>query len=179
MPPFHSLGDDNGHFYTIAYIPGFYIPPSGKSREKAFFVLSFSPSVNYTRFSISTLSPIGDLFHYSRGTDELDSAEYMMLRAWREEQVPLHAWRFFPTASIDSTAFTDDNARAGYAIARDRVAHIIFQARAHRWSQSQFPIQPLFQFDDADSPEPMTSTAEYEDIIQCITDKSTANKSAD
>jgi hypothetical protein len=173
MPPFHSLGDDNSHFYTIAYIPGFYIPPSGNSRDEAFFVLSFSPSVNYTRFSISTLSPIGELFHYSRGTDELDSAEYMMLRAWREEQVPLHAWRFFPTASIDSAIFIDDNARAGYETARDRVAHIIFQSRAHHWTQKQFPTQPLFQFADTDVPESMTSTAEYEDILQCITDEST------
>jgi hypothetical protein len=172
MPPFHSLDDDDGHFYTIAYIPGFYIPPSGKSREKAFFVLSFSPSVNYTRFSISTLSPIGELFHYSRGTDELDSAEYMLLRAWRDEQVPLHAWRFFPNASIDSTAFTDDTVRAGYETARDRVAHIIFQARAHQWSQSQFPTQPLFQFEEADILQPMASTAEYEDIIRYITDES-------
>jgi hypothetical protein len=173
VPAFHTLGDDNGHFYTIAYIPGFYIPPSGKSREEAFFVLSFSPSEQYTRFSVSTVSPIGDLFHYSRGTDELDSAEYMMLRAWREEQVPLHAWRFFPTAAIDVATFTDAQAKADYEIARDRVAHIIFQARIHQWSQTQFPSQPLFQFDKTDIPEAMTSTPESEEIAQYIIDKNT------
>jgi hypothetical protein len=96
-----------------------------------------------------------------------------MLRAWREEQVPLYAWRFFPTASIDSATFTDDTARAGYETARDRVAHIIFQARAHQWSQSQFPTQPLFQIDETDIFEPMASTSEYEDIIQYITAQNT------
>ncbi|MGL4622854.1 MAG: hypothetical protein ACRCZS_28000, partial [Chroococcidiopsis sp.] len=169
MPPFHSLGKDNGHFYAVAYVPGFYVHSSSKSRDEVFFVLSFSPSENYTRFSVSTVSPMGETFHYSRGTDKLDSAEYAMLRAWREERVPLHAWRFFPSASIESVAFTDDTARVAFEVARHRVAYIIFEARAHVWAQSQFPTEPLFHFDNADIPEPMTSTPEYEDIIQYIT----------
>jgi hypothetical protein len=169
-PPFHSLGEDNGHFYAVAYVPGFYVPPSGKSRDEAFFVLSFSPSESYTRFSVSTVSPTGELFHYSRGTDELDSAEYAMLRASRGERVPLHAWRFFPSAAIEAAAFTSDSARVAYEAARRRVAHIILQARTHVWTQTQYPSKPLFQFDEAVIPEPMVSTPEYEDIAKCIND---------
>ena len=169
-PPFHSLGEDNGHFYAVAYVPGFYVPPSGKSRDEAFFVLSFSPSESYTRFSVSTVSSMGELFHYSRGTDELDSAEYAMLRAWREEGVPLHAWRFYPSASVEAAAFTDDSARMAYEAARRRVAHIIFQARTHVWTQTQYPSKPRFLFDEAVIPEPMVSTPEYEDISKHITD---------
>jgi len=170
VPPFHSLGEDNGHFCAVAYVPGFYVPPSGKSRDEAFFVLSFSPSESYTRFSVSTVSPTGEMFHYSRGTDGLDSAEYAMLRAWREQRVPLHAWRFFPSAAIDAAAFTDDIGRVAFEAARRRVAHIIFQARTHAWTQSQFPAPPLFRFDEEDIPDPMVSTPEYEDIMKCITD---------
>jgi hypothetical protein len=169
-PPFHSLGEDNGHFYAIAYVPGFYVPPSGKSRDKAFFVLSFSPSEGYTRFSLSTVSPKGMIFQYSRGTDELDSAEYMMLRAWREEGVPLHAWHFYPSASVEAAAFLDESTRDAFEAARRRVAHIIFQARTHVWAQAQFASKPLFQFDAAVIPEPMVSTPEYEDISKHITD---------
>jgi hypothetical protein len=168
VPPFHSLGEDSGHFYSVAYVPGFYVPPSGKSRDEAFFILSFSPSEGYTRFSVSTVSPTGETFHYSRGTDELDSAEYAMLRASREECVPLHAWRFFPSASVDAATFTDDSARVAYEVARRRVAYIIFQARAHVWTQAQYPSKPLFQFDVAVVPEPMVSTPEYEDISNYI-----------
>ena len=166
MPNFHSLGEDNGHFYAIAYVLGFY----GKSRDEAFFVLSFSPSQGYTQFSVTAVSPTGEMFRYSRGTDELDSAEYAMLRAWREEDVPFHAWRFFPSASIDVAAFTDDGARSAYEAARRRVAHIIFQARTHVWTQAQYPSKPLFHFDAAAIPEPMVSTPEYEEISKCITD---------
>jgi hypothetical protein len=170
VPPFHSLGEDNGHFYAVAYVPGFYIPPSGKSRDEAFLVLSFSPSESYTRFSVSTVSPTGETFHYSRGTDELDSAEYAMLRAWREQRVPLHAWRFFPSAAIEAAAFMDDIARVAYEAARRRVAHIIFHARTHVWTQNQSGVEPLFRFDEADIPEPMASTPEHEDITKCMTD---------
>ena len=168
VPPFHALGEDNGHFYACAYVPGFYIPPSGTSRHEAFFVLSFSPSESYTRFSVSTVSSTGAMLHYSRGTDELDSAEYAMLRAWREQQVPLHAWRFFPSAAVEAAAFPDDIGRIAYEAARRRVAHIILQARTHVWSQSQFPVQPLFRFDESDIPEPMASTPEYEDLMKCL-----------
>src|SRR5688572_6287913 len=91
LPRFHSLGDDDGHFYALTYVPGVYVPPSGKSKDDAFFVLQFSPSAGFTRFSCSTVSPDGRLFHYSRGADHVDSAEYAILRAWREERVPLHA----------------------------------------------------------------------------------------
>ncbi len=169
MPPFHSVGEDNGHFYAVAYVPGFYVPPSGKSRDEAFFVLNFSPSESYTRFSVATVSPTGELFHYSRGTDDLDSAEYSMLRASREELVPLHAWRFFPSAAIQAATFTDDSVRVAYEAARRRVAHILFQARIHVWTQTQYPSKPLFQFDECAVPEPMVSTPEYEDITKCIT----------
>ena len=170
VPPFHSRGEENGHFYAVAYVPGFYIPPSGESRDEAFFVLSFSPSESYTRFSVSTVWPTGEMLHYSRGIDELDSAEYAMLRAWREQHVPLHAWRFFPSAAIETAAFTDDIGRAGYEAARRRVAHIIFHARTHVWTQSQFPVAPLFRFDERAIPEPMAPTPEYEDIMKCLTE---------
>ena len=170
LPPFHSLGEENGHFYAVAYVPGVYIPPSGKARDEAFFVLSFSASESYTRFSVSTVSPTGEMLQYSRGTDELDSAEYAMLRAWREQHVPLHAWRFFPSAAIEAAAFTDDIGRVAYEAARRRVARIIVQARTHLWTQRQFPVQPLFRFDEKDIPEPMASTPEYEDIMKCLTD---------
>ena len=133
VPPFHSRGEDDGHFYALAYVPGLYVPPSGKSQDEAFFVLKFSPSKGFTRFSVSTVSPDGGLFQYSRGTDELDSVEYTMLRSWREEEVPLHAWRFDPSTAVEASAFTDDGARAAYEAARMRVARIIFLeiGRAH------------------------------------------------
>lgn len=169
-PPFHSLGEDNGHFYAIAYVPGFYVPPSGKSRDEAFFILNFSASASYTRFSMSTVSSTGHKFHYSRGTDELDSAEYAMLRAWREEGVPLHAWLFYPSASVEAAAFTDGSTRTAYETARRRVALILFQARTLVWIQAQYPSKPLFQFDEAVIPEPMASTPEYEDIISHMRD---------
>ena len=170
VPPFHSLGEDDGHFYALAFVPGFYVPPSGKSRDEAFFVRRFSPSEGYTRFSVCTMSSSGELFHYSRGTDELDSAEYAMLRAWREECVPLHAWRFFPSAAVEAAAFTEDAARIAFEAARRRVAHILFQARTHLWTQRQFPAEPLFRFDEADIPEPMVSTPEYEDLTKVADD---------
>ena len=174
VPPFHSLGEDDGHFYVVAYVPGFYVPPSEKSRDEVFLVLNFSPSESFTRFSVATVSPGGRMFHYSRGTDELDSAEYAMLRAWREERVPIHAWRFYPTPLIETAAFTDENAQAVYKAARRRVALIIFQARTHVWTQTQFPTKPLFHFDEADIPEPMVSTPEYEDISKWIADDNIA-----
>src|SRR5688500_1249576 len=104
IPPFHSLGEDDGHFYALAYVPGVYVA-SGRMNDEAFFVLNFSPSKNFTRFSYSTVSPEGRLFQYSRGTDEVNSVEYIMIRAWCEERVPLHAWHFFPAAAIEESAF--------------------------------------------------------------------------
>ena len=170
VPPFHSVGEDNGNFYAVAFVPGFYVTPSGKSRDTAFFVLRFSPSQNYTRFSVSTVSPTGNLFHYSRGDEVLDSAEYTMLQAERAERVPLHAWQFFPSAAIDAAAFPDKCARLAYEAARRRVAHIIFNARFYLWGQTQYPPCPLFQVDETVTPEPMASTPEFEDITQCMTD---------
>jgi hypothetical protein len=97
IPRFHSVGDDDGHFYAVAYVIGAYVPPSRRARGDAFFVLDFSSSRGFTRFSYSTLSHEGHLFHYSRGVDALDTLEYALLRAWHEEGVPIHAWRLFPS----------------------------------------------------------------------------------
>lgn len=168
VPPFHFLGEDDSHFYALAYVPGSYVPPSGKSQGEAFFVLSFSPSEGFTRFSVSTLAPDGHLFHYSRGTDELDSAEYAMLRAWREERVPLHTWQFYPSAAVEAAAFTGDSAQIAYEAARHRVAYIIFQARAHAWVQTRFAVEPTFRFSEADIPDPMAETPESEEITKYV-----------
>src|SRR4051794_16667239 len=128
IPRFHSLGDDDGHFYAIAYVVGTYVPPSGNSQSDAFHVLDFSPSKDFTRFSYSTVLPEGEVLHYTRGVDELDSAEYALLRAWREEGVPTHAWRLFPSVSIEEDAFGGDlTARAAYEDSRRRVALILYQ----------------------------------------------------
>src|SRR6266581_4288269 len=130
IPPFHSLGDGNGHFYAVAHVFGSYVPPSGRSQGEAFYILDFSPSKGFTRFSLSIVSPDGHQFAYSRGLDELDSAEYTLLHAWRDERVPMHAWRLFPSASVEEAAFSGDAAaRSAYEAARRRVAIILYHAR--------------------------------------------------
>jgi hypothetical protein len=168
VPPFHSPGENDGHFYALAYVPGQYVPPSGQSQGEAFLVLNFSPSEGFTRFSLSTVSRDGYLFHYSRGTDGLDTAEYMMLRAWREEGVPFHAWRFFPSKAVEASAFTDDESRAAFDAARTRVAYIIYYACGHLRIQSQYPGKPLFRFFETDLPDMMVSSPESEDISNQI-----------
>ena len=143
IPRFHSIGDDDGHFYAVAYVVGSYVPPSGRSKNDAFLVLDFSPSKAFTRFSFSTVSPEGDLFRYTRGLDQLDSAEYALLHAWRDERVPMHAWRLFPSASIEADAFGDDTACSAYEAARSRVALILYHARRQVWLKSQLKVDPM------------------------------------
>lgn len=167
-PQFISFGEDDARFFALAYVPGFYEAPSGKTRDEAFLILRFSRSAGFTTFSLATEAPDGSCYHYSRGTDELDSAEYTMFRAWMEEKVPFHAWRFYPTSAVDDAAFGSDSVRAEYQAARFRVAHIIIQARMRVWTQQQFPVKPFFYFDEADFPEPMAETSEMEDISRYV-----------
>jgi hypothetical protein len=164
IPPFLLSNSGSGHLYALAYVTGQYTSPGPDTLPEAFFILYFSSSKDTTRFCISTVSPSGEVFHYSQGVAELDSAEYMMLQAWREQMIPLHAWRFFSTEDIAIDAFPDDQTRTAYEKARHRIAHIIFQARNHVWIQSQFPTEPLFRFNAAELPEPLASTPELEDI---------------
>ncbi len=174
IPRFHSLGDDDGHFYAVAYVVGTYVPPSGRSQSDAFHVLDFSPSVGFTRFSYSTVSPDGDILHYTRGVDELDSAEYALLRAWSEERVPTNAWRLFPSASIEEAAFGGDlTARAAYENARRRVALILYHARAHIWARTQFPTEPLFRPSESEFPQPMVDSPDYEEIAKYVAQSAT------
>ena len=176
IPRFHTRGKDeddgySGHFYALAYVVGRYVSPSGKTNSEAFHVLNFSPSERYARFNFMTVSPVGELFQYASGLEELDSPEYALLRAWREERVPTHAWRLFPGASIEEAAFGGDAAaRAAYETARRRVALLIYHARTHVWVAAQFPAEPLFRFSETDLPQPMIDTPEYAEISKYVAD---------
>ena len=180
-PRFCTYGENDSRFYTVAFVSGFHVSPSDKLQDKAFFVLSFSPSEDFTRFSVFTFSESGELLSYSRGTDDLDSAEYMMIRSWLEEGIPLHTWRFFPSAAIDPTTFAEDDARSAYESARRRVAHIIFNTRIHQWSkdmiQKEFPYNPAFRLLDSELPDPASDSPENQEIMHYITDKSQAEQS--
>jgi hypothetical protein len=172
IPRFHSLGENDGHFYAVAYVLGSYVPPPGRSEGEALYVLNFSPSKNFTRFSFETVSPEGHLFSYTRGLDDLNTAEYALLCAWREERIPLHAWWLFPSSSIDEAAFNGDaKARSDYEAARCRVALMLDHARAHVWIKAKFPTEPMFRFSEADFPQPMADTPEYREISKYVTDR--------
>lgn len=169
IPQFHTITQDASDFYAVAYVKGNYVPPSGNPQGEAFFLLNFSPSKECTRFSYMTLSPEGYLYRYTRGLDELDSAEYALLHAWRDEQVPLNAWRLFPSSAIDEDAFCGDQAaRNSYEEARHRVALIFFYARSLAWVSSKYPSEPMFRPTEDDYPQPMVNTPEYAEIEKYV-----------
>ena len=167
IPRFHFIGDDDGQFYAVAYVVGSHVAPSGGSKNDAFLVLYFSPSEGFTRFSFCTVSPEGDLLRYTRGLDQLDSAEYALLHAWRDEQVPMHGWHLFPSASIEINAFRDDIAHGAYETARSRVALILYQARCQVWLKSKLKVEPMFQPSESDFP-PMADSPDDEEISRYI-----------
>jgi hypothetical protein len=175
IPRFHSVGEDDdgnivGDFYAVAFVIGNYAP-SDRFHGEAFHVLKFSASKDFTRFSFETVSPDGHLYAYTRGVDQLDSPEYALLCAYRKEQVPMHAWRLFPAASIDEAAFHGDaKARSDYEAARSRVAQILYHEQAHVWLSAQYPVKPRFRASEADFPQPMTNTPEYEEISRYVVD---------
>ena len=175
IPRFHSIGEDDdgnivGDFYAVAFVIGSYAP-SDHYHGEAFHVLKFSPSKNFTRFSFETVSPDGRAFAYTRGVDQLDSPEYALLCAYRKEQVPLHAWRLFPAASIDEATFHGDvKVRSDYEAARCRVAQIFYRERTHVWLSAQYPVNPRFRASEPDFPQPMVSTPEYEEISRYVVD---------
>lgn len=165
IPRFHTLCDDGGHFYATAYVIGSFVPPSRRTKDDAFFVLNFSPSKGFTRFSFATISPEGRLLRYTRGLDPLDSAEYALFQAWRDERVPMHAWRLFPSAAIETAAFTSPSTQSAYEAARSRVALILYHARKNVWLKTQFEVEPMFYPSEPDFP-PLVDSPDDEEISQ-------------
>ncbi len=167
IPRFHSLGENDGHFYAVAYVFGNYVPPTAPQNGEAFFVLDFSPSKNFSRFSFSTVSPDGHMFAYTRGSDDIETVEYALLRAWQNSGVPPHAWRLFPSASVVKSDFGGDaSARSAYEDARRRAALVFYAARM----KQKFPAKPMFRFSEADCPEAMVSTSESQEISKYVLD---------
>jgi hypothetical protein len=132
LPPFHSVGEPEGHFFALAYVPGTYGSPAAFPDNTAFHVLQFSLSPGFTHFSFSTLGGADGQFRaYGRGTEELSTPEFAVLHS-AMQGIPPHAWKLYPLAEVDWTAFeTDPPARRAYEEARRRLAHVLRIARIH------------------------------------------------
>jgi hypothetical protein len=165
IPPFHTRGDPQGDFYAVAFVPGSYIPPSARSETDAFYVLNFSPSEGFTKFSHYTVSIEGRYLAYHRGVDELDTLEHAILDAWYHEHVPPHAWRLFPADTIEEDAFHGDAAvRSAYDLARRRLARILWRARAC----ANTSVEPLFRFDEISASELLADTSQNEKLLKLL-----------
>lgn len=151
-PPFHTKGRPEGDFYALAYVVGEYIPQKG---EEAFYVLSWSPSESFTRFSFSTARLAdGSPLAYHRGTDDLDTLEFSILRASEDERVPPYSWRLYPAEHIDESAFASDGVRDEYAEVPTRLCLILWCVRRYAWSNAQYPDGEHRFFRIAETPLP-------------------------
>ena len=171
FPPFHSLGSPDGNFYALAYVPGSYGNPTAYPDSAAFHILRFSLSEGFTQFSFSTIAATdGQFGAYSRGVEELSTPEFAILDSALGQRIPPHAWKLYPLAEIDWTAFdTSPSARSAYETARRRLCHVLRIARVHARMERQFPNHEVgFRPSDSSLEIAMEITPEDKEIGDCL-----------
>ena len=171
LPPFHSVGEPDGHFYSLAYVRGSYGSPVAFPDNTAFYVLQFSLSRGFTLFSFRTVAAADGQFRaYSRGIEELSTPEFAVLDSALQQRIPPHAWKLYPAAEIDWSTFeADPPARSAYEAARRRLAHVLRIARTHARIGTRFPGQNIgFQVSEASSEIAMEVTPEDKEIRECL-----------
>jgi hypothetical protein len=162
LPPFVQPDEDGVPFYALAYCRGSYANDTPWGDRPTFLVLYFCTGGDYTRYSHHIVDAEGHCYAYKRGDDRRDTAEYSLLLAWDNFQVPPGTWRLFPLAGIPEDAWPGESEdHAAYFAARGDLCTIFYPFRIH----SHFAVPSLFQPDpDFVPPSIMAGEASEESL---------------
>jgi hypothetical protein len=135
--PFHVEGHDSGHFYALATIEALF-RTSGEPIPCT-VVLYFSPSPEYSRYSIQSFDAQGHAHHYARGSDDCDAVDDALLDLWEGMELPAWAWRPVPTTGTE--AFAEPAHAAAYARTKDEFLGALKDPGLRRRDRGQCPLR--------------------------------------
>ncbi|QJR09242.1 hypothetical protein DSM104443_00279 [Usitatibacter rugosus] len=137
--PFYFSGDDDGHFYALAWCDGFYVNSGGNVPSA--IAIYFSPSPAFTRYSMSIHSLNGDHHLYHRGPDYTPAAEAIIIDGMVTFSVPPYAWTL--VSKPESSLFLAGH-EPGYQQARADLCRCLYAPRMKAWSAASLRSAPFF-----------------------------------
>jgi len=128
IPPFHVEGDDEGHFYALATVQALF----RTSREPipSTVVLYYSPSPEFSRYSIQSFDADAHANLYSRGPDYSETVEAALIDFWECHDLPAWAWTLFPASATGE--FAQAEHAVAYAQARAGFVRALYGPRMRR-----------------------------------------------
>ena len=168
---FHDIGEDDGHFYVLAFCECGYQPRD--QATPSCLALYFSPSQAFSRFSFQCWTLEGQSQMYHRGPDYSSTPEATLLDIWVLENVPAYVWHLFPQEKC--TDFYSPEHKAEYYQARKELCAALYGLRMKAWCQKSMSIDSLIQpplggYQPADTFE---ETAENSEFIQAAVETHT------
>ena len=161
-PPFRVPLDPEGDAYALAVVPGQYLRGAG-GPVPAHWVLWWTPATDRPAVSYGSVGADGRPLSWDGGDDELDSAEFALLKCAASEGVPAHCWRLHPAPG----GFADPAHASGYAQARRRLALALYRLRTAAWLGAGSPGQLLFRPADPHSPgAPEVAAPDFAELMR-------------
>lgn len=141
FPPGDESQGETGHFYALATTTGTYRSPSG-NEQAAELVIYFSPSKDFSRFSLYAFNDEGRCVVYHRGPDYTPSAEAMLMElSLPNFGVPPYVWSL--VSITECTGFFCSEHEQAYKKARHELSRALFSIRHHSFP-SYGPVEPFF-----------------------------------
>ena len=144
IPPFRKEGEDRAQFFCLAFVPVKYCKKK-EPKIPATLAIYYCEHPGFTRFSLSSQTMDGEQLSYSRGDDDHDSLEFLLLRTalelGLEPAVHPAMWRLFLKDKIPP-AFRSP----GYWECRRELCKLLFVFRSQVYVQrltADMPRHPL------------------------------------
>ena len=138
------MGEGGARFYCLAFVPVRYFEKK-KPKIPATLAIYYCAHKDFTRFSLSSQGSDGQPLSYSRGNDNHDSLEFLLLQTalemGLEPAVHPSMWLLFPKDRI-SSGFRSP----GYWASRRELCRLLFIFRGHetvRRMTADMPKSPL------------------------------------
>ena len=146
IPPFKDKGENGAEFYCLAFTQVKYRQRRAP-RFPAVLGIYFSASENFARFSRISFAADGHRLSYSRGHENHDTLEFVMLRELLESSIHPACWRSFPRAQMPAKFRS-----APYEEARHALCLLLFHFRGLESAArliAGLPNEPLMLCDEA------------------------------
>ena len=124
IPAFKDEGENGAEFYCLAFAQVKYRQTRGE-RIPAALGIYFSAHKDFARFSRMSFAADGHRMSYTRGSENHDSLEFVLLKTHLESSIHPACWRLFPRVQIPA-----DLSSAQYEEARSALCLLLYHFRA-------------------------------------------------
>jgi hypothetical protein len=146
VPPFNDAGEGGAEFCCLAFAPVLY-RTTRQPRFPAALGIYFCAHKDFTRFSRLSFAADGRSLAYTRGDDNHDTLEFLLLVSLLEDSVHPAMWRLFPRASIPTSFQSPD-----YDAARQKLCQLLYHFRSLELAArltADMPNDPLMICDES------------------------------